>query len=142
MPRSLCGAWWFQSFSKRINPMGFSIYYRSVSPVPADSRKTVESKCMELCNARSWLSYEPVSFFPANSDEANGHLHEAPPCTQQTRAPLSIEKQHPVHSWFLFIAPTCGLLFCKRDHKQVQSTMKSPGIVWYSFSISNWVKRC
>ena len=48
--------------------MGFSIYYRSVLPVDADQRTAAVSLCNDHCHGRSWLSCEPVHFFPAGAD--------------------------------------------------------------------------
>ena len=47
--------------------MGFTVYYRSVSPVDADQRASAHSMCNDLCNDRTWLSCEPITFFPADS---------------------------------------------------------------------------
>jgi hypothetical protein len=52
--------------------MGFTVYYRSTEPVSAALRSQVNATTDVLCEARTWLSCEPVWFF-ANGG-GNGFL--------------------------------------------------------------------
>jgi hypothetical protein len=51
--------------------MGFTIYYRSTRPVTAADVEAVERANHKLCDGHTWLSCEPVGFFPGQQD---GHL--------------------------------------------------------------------
>lgn len=51
--------------------MGFTIYYRSTRPVAPAEAAAIERATDELCLGRTWLSCEPVGFFPDGED---GHL--------------------------------------------------------------------
>jgi hypothetical protein len=51
--------------------MGFTVYYRSVEPVDAEKRASMDAACNKLLRGRTWLSCEPVSFFSADDD---GHV--------------------------------------------------------------------
>ena len=44
--------------------MGFSIYYTSARPVTPDEAEAIRSAATKACEGRSWLSCEPVHFFP------------------------------------------------------------------------------
>jgi hypothetical protein len=51
--------------------MGFTIYYRSTRPVPSERADAIRAAAYELIDGRTWLSCEPVGFFP---DQEDGHL--------------------------------------------------------------------
>lgn len=50
--------------------MGFTVTYRTTKPMEADLAKALASAASELCRDRTWLSCEPVHFFPVS----DGHL--------------------------------------------------------------------
>ena len=51
--------------------MGFTVYYRSTRPIAAPVAAALERSTDELSRGRTWLSCEPVHFFPESKD---GHL--------------------------------------------------------------------
>lgn len=51
--------------------MGFTIYYRSTRPVSPTEAGAIAGAADAACRGRTWLSCEPVSFFPRQED---GHL--------------------------------------------------------------------
>jgi hypothetical protein len=48
--------------------MGFSIYYTSTRTLAADEADAVRSAAARANAGRSWLSSEPVNFFPGSQD--------------------------------------------------------------------------
>jgi len=52
--------------------MGFTVYYRSTEPVDAQKRAAVEAACRKLCRGRTWLSCEPLCFFPDDDHHMSG----------------------------------------------------------------------
>jgi hypothetical protein len=44
--------------------MGFTIYYTSTRAVTAEEAETIKAAAQRECQRRSWLSSEPVCFFP------------------------------------------------------------------------------
>jgi hypothetical protein len=44
--------------------MGFSVCYRSISPVGLAQVEAIEQAADNLCRGRTWLGCEPVNFFP------------------------------------------------------------------------------
>src|SRR5687768_15192916 len=51
--------------------MGFSVYYRSTRPVAPSEADAIREAARAACVGRTWLSCEPVHFFP---DPDDGHL--------------------------------------------------------------------
>jgi hypothetical protein len=51
--------------------MGLTVYYRSTRPVPAAEADTIRQAARVANEGRTWLSCEPVHFFPGEDD---GHL--------------------------------------------------------------------
>lgn len=51
--------------------MGFTVYYRSTTPVARNGVERIIQAVGETIRGRSWLSCEPVAFFGADED---GHL--------------------------------------------------------------------
>ncbi|MDZ7615661.1 MAG: hypothetical protein U1E05_01575, partial [Patescibacteria group bacterium] len=51
--------------------MGFTVCYRSTRPVAPAKAAAIVRTCDGLCRGRTWLSCEPVGFFPDGED---GHL--------------------------------------------------------------------
>src|SRR4051794_14891023 len=48
--------------------MGLTIYYASARPVTPEEAESIRVTAQKYCEARSWLSCEPVSFFPDLQD--------------------------------------------------------------------------
>jgi len=48
--------------------MGFTIYYTSARPVTPEEAESIKAAAQKYCEGRSWLSCEPVSFFPDLQD--------------------------------------------------------------------------
>jgi hypothetical protein len=48
--------------------MGFAIYYRSTRPVSRGQADAIRSAAERLSEGRTWLSCEPVCFFPDTTD--------------------------------------------------------------------------
>ena len=51
--------------------MGFTVYYRSTCPVTEAKAKQIQQAVSIANQGRSWLSCEPIDFFP---DQRDGHL--------------------------------------------------------------------
>jgi hypothetical protein len=51
--------------------MGFTVYYRSTKPVRGDTADAIRDAAIPLIGGRTWLSCEPVMFFP---DQPDGKL--------------------------------------------------------------------
>ena len=56
--------------AEKRSQMGFTIYYRSMRPVPPAAAGVIEAAAEALSAGRSWLGCEPVSFWPSG----DGHL--------------------------------------------------------------------
>jgi hypothetical protein len=54
--------------------MGFALYYRSTRPVGPAEFEALHRDALAACQGRTWLSCEPVAFFPGGTD---GHLFGA-----------------------------------------------------------------
>src|SRR3954454_12541122 len=48
--------------------MGFTLYYRSTRPVTPAEAEAMERDIVAASRGRTWLSCEPVSFFPRQDD--------------------------------------------------------------------------
>ena len=48
--------------------MGFTLYYRSTRPVGPAEAEAIERDAVAACHGRTWLSCEPVGFFPVLDD--------------------------------------------------------------------------
>jgi hypothetical protein len=48
--------------------MGFTIYYTSARSVTSDEAEAIRTAAKKACQGRSWLSCEPVCFFPDLQD--------------------------------------------------------------------------
>lgn len=51
--------------------MGFSLYYRTLEPVGVDRAEAIRTAAASLSRGRTWLSCEPVHFYP---DQEDGRL--------------------------------------------------------------------